>query len=203
MTTRQILGISIFGIYALACALACSFVFVSAMGYRDLGKGLLRILERRKQDGTLEDPEGLSLEISQYYNSYAKHNPAIHKHYPCIVNWIDDVLMQTNMFSGRKRKWGSWFEEYYIFLEQVQTLLEKRYPFYRCTSGQTQILLDLAALDPAKGPAVQGILCKTEDEFIRLNQEQKKNERSNRLSIAIGIAGILVSVLLTVLQAAE
>ncbi len=202
MTTQQIISLSIFGVYALGCTLACIFVFVSAMGYRDLGKGLLRILERRKKNGTLADLEGLSLEISQYYNSYAKHNPAIHKHYPCIVNWIDDVLMQNNMFNGRKHKWGSWFEEYYTLLEQVQALLEKRYPFYRCTSAQVQILLDLAALDPANGPVLQGLLRKTEDEFIHLNQEQKKNERSNRLSIAIGIAGILVSVLLTVLQTA-
>lgn len=202
MTTRQIICISIFGVYALGCALACSLVFVSAMGYRDLGKGLLRILERRKRENTLEDLEGIALEISQYYSSYAKHNPSIHKRYACIVNWIDDVLMQTNLFNGQKHKWGSWFEGYYTLLEQVQSLLEKRYPFYRCTSGQTQILLDLAALDPGKSTGIQGILRKTEDEFIRLNRDQRKNERSNRLSIAIGITGILVSVLLTVLQMA-
>lgn len=39
-----------------------------------------------------------------------------------------------------------------------------------------------------------------EGEFVRLNAEGKKNERTNYVSIAIGVAGILVSVLLTILQ---
>lgn len=201
LTTTQIICISIFGIYAFGCVIACSAVFVSAMAYRDLGKGLLRILERRKQENSLDDLEGLTVEITKYYNSYAKHNPSVHKRYACIVNWIDDVLMQTNMFDGKKHKWGSWFDCYYETLERVQGLLEQRYPFYRCSSGQIQILRDIAVLKaPGNDSSVEGILQKTEEEFVRLNNDGKKNERNNLVSIAIGIAGILVSILLTVLQ---
>lgn len=197
----QMIGISVFGIYAIACAIACSAVFVSAMAYRDLGRGLLRILQRRERDNSLDDVEGLTDEIANYYSSYARHNPSVHKRYACIVNWIDDVLMQTNMFDGKKHKWGSWFNSYYEILEQVQALLGQRYPFYRCTSGQVQILQDITALKKSGSPSsVEEILEKTEREFVRLNGEGKKNERNNLLSIVIGVAGILVSVLLTILQ---
>lgn len=201
MEGMQIISVSIFGIYAIACAIVCSSVLVSAMAYRDLGRGLLRILQRRKQEGTLDDVEGLTEEITRYYHSYAGHNHAVHKRYACIVNWIDDVLMQTNMFDGKKHRWGSWFNGYYGTLEQVQELLGQRNPFYRCTSGQIQILREIGALKTPEAHApVEEILEKTEDEFIRLNNDGKKNERNNFVSIAIGIAGILVSVVLTLLQ---
>lgn len=201
LTTTQIICVSIFGIYAFSCIIACSFVFVSAMAYRDLGKGLLHVLERRKQENSLDDIDGLTVEITKYYNSYAKHNPSVHKRYACIVNWIDDVLMQTNMFDGKKHRWGSWFNCYYETLEQVQKLLEQRYPFYCCTSGQIQILQDIAGLKSSGNVSlVEGILRRSEEEFVRLNNDGKKNARNNIVSIVIGIAGILVSVLLTVMQ---
>lgn len=202
MTTVEMITVFIFGIYVIACAIVCGAIFASAMAYRDLGKGLLRILRRREQDNGLGDPEGLTEEITRYYNSYARHNPAVHKRYSCIVNWIDDVLMQTNMFDGKKFRWGSWFSPYYGPLEQVQALLGQRFPFYKCTSGQIQILQDIASLETSAG-STEEILQKTENEFIRLNSDGKKNERNNRISIAIGIAGILVSVLLTILQGLE
>lgn len=199
MTSIQMITIGIFGLYAIACAIICSAMFVSAMAYRDLGKGLLRILQRREQANGLNDIEGLTEEITRYYNSYARHNPAVHKRYACIVNWIDDVLMQTNMFDGQKFKWGSWFSPYYGTLERVQALLEQRFPFYKCTAAQVQILRDIAALETSAG-STEELLRKSENEFIRLNSDGKKNEQNNRISIVIGITGILVSVLLTILQ---
>lgn len=199
MTTTQIICLAIFGTYALGCTLACASVFVTAMAYRDLGKGLLRILERRKAENTLEDVDGLTEEIGKYYASYSRHNPSVHKRYAGIVNWLDDVLMQANLFDGKKHRWGSWFDGYYETLGQVQAILERRYPFYRCTSGQIQILQDISALAPGDS-GVGSVVKKTEEEFISLNSANRKNDRNNAISIAIGVAGILVSVLLTVMQ---
>lgn len=81
----------------------------------------------------------------------------------------------------------------------MQALLEQRFPFYKCTAAQVQILRDIAALETSAG-STEELLRKSENEFIRLNSDGKKNEQNNRISIVIGITGILVSVLLTILQ---
>lgn len=77
--------------------------------------------------------------------------------------------------------------------------MEQRFPFYKCTAAQVQILRDNAALETSAG-STEELLRKSENEFIRLNSDGKKNEQNNRISIVIGITGILVSVLLTILQ---
>ncbi len=153
----------------------------------------------------MEDIEELAQEIAKYYASYSKHNPAISQRYAGIISWMDDILLQTNMFTGssrgKKKKFGVWFDEYYDALLLVQQHFEQTDPFYRCTSGQAQILEDISGLRTEENkPSVELLIKKTEAEFLRLNTEGEKNERSNYISIAIGVAGILVSVLLTVLQ---
>jgi len=203
--TIHIVSIVIFFIYILVSTIGFIMTYVAGRGYLDLAKGLRRILERQEQNGQLEDIPELSEEIRKYYDSYAKLNPAVNQRYSGIISWMDDILLQTNMFQDstreRKKKFGIWFDEYYDTLMLVQQHFEARFPFYRCTASQSQILEDIAGLKQAENSVpVETLLKKTEAEFLRLNSEGKKNERSNYISIAIGVAGILVSVLLTVLQ---
>ncbi len=201
----HIVSIVIFFIYILGSAIAFAITFATGRGYLDLAKGLHRILVRQEANGQMEDIEELSAEISKYYDSYCKLNPTVNQRYAGIISWMDEILLQTNMFSGenhgKKKKLGIWFDEYYDTLVLVRAYYEQHNPFYRCTSSQSQILEDMQSLRTAdNGAQIDGLLKKTESEFLRLNSEGKKNERSNYVSIAIGVAGILVSVLLTVLQ---
>lgn len=205
LNTMQIIGLVVFGIYLLFAGIGFAVIYMMGQGYWDLARGLRRILERQEADGQLGDIPDLSGEIAKYYDSYAKYNPSVRQRYPSIINWMDDILLQTNMFNGskhkRSKKYGILFDEYYDTLQAVQRLYEQRYPFYRCTSNQVQILEDIAGMKSEDNAImVENLLRKTEDEFIRLTSEGKKNERTNYISIAIGVAGILVSVLLTVLQ---
>lgn len=205
LSTMHIVSIVIFFLYILVSGIGLAVTFAAGRGYLDLAKGLRRILERQDSSGQLEDIEELSTEIRKYYDSYAKLNPAVNQRYSGIISWMDDILLQTNMFTdstrGRKKKFGVWFDEYYDTLILVREYYENNNPFYRCTSSQSQILEDISGLRQEENTAhVELLLKKTEAEFLRLNQEGKKNERSNYISIAIGVAGILVSVLLTVLQ---
>ena len=205
LSTIHIVSIVIFFLYILVSGIAFMLTFAAGRGYLDLAKGLRRILERQEQSGQLEDIPELSEEIRKYYDSYAKLNPAVNQRYSGIISWMDDILLQTNMFTdstrGRKKKFGIWFDEYYDTLLLVQQRFEQQYPFYRCTSSQAQILEDVAGMKTdGNAQLIDTLLKKTEAEFLRLNSEGKKNERSNYISIAIGVAGILVSVLLTVLQ---
>lgn len=205
LSGMHIVCIVIFFIYILGSAIGFLLMYATGRGYLDLAKGLRRILERQEAAEKLEDTLELAGDIHKYYDSYVKLNPAIHQRYSGIIGWMDDILLQTNMFAGkprgRSRKFGIWFDEYYDTLMRVQSIFEQQYPFYRCTSSQSQLLEDIAGMKTAENAAsVDGLLKKTEEEFVRLNLESKKNERSNYISIAIGVAGILVSVLLTVLQ---
>lgn len=205
LSTMHIVSIVIFVIYILGSGIGFAVTFAAGRGYLDLAKGLRRILERQEAGGQLEDIEELSEEICKYYDSYAKLNPTVNQRYSGIINWMDDILLQTNMFTGstrgKKKKFGVWFDEYYDTLILVRAYYEQNNPFYRCTSSQAQILEDVSGLRNEENAAyVEGLLKKAEAEFLRLNSEGKKNERSNYISIAIGVAGILVSVLLTVLQ---
>lgn len=205
LSTGQVVSIVIFVLYVLGSSIGFAMIFAMGRGYLDLAKGLQKILEREKTAGRLEDIPLLAGQIRDYYESYAKYNPSVGQVYDSIINWLDDVLLQTNMFTdgkGRKKKrFGIWFDGYYETLRQVRSYLEGETPYYRCTSGQAQILKEIESLRSEKnGRQVQEILRKTEEEFIRVYREGRKNERTNYISIAIGVAGILVSVLLTVLQ---
>ena len=205
LNTIHIVSIVIFFLYIILSGIAFALTFAAGRGYLDLAKGLRRILERQEQNGQLGDIAELSEEIGKYYDSYAKLNPAVNQRYSGIIAWMDDILLQTNMFTnstrGRRKKFGIWFDEYYDTLLLVQQHFEQQYPFYRCTSSQSQILEDIVGMKREDNTQlVDALLKKTEAEFLRLNSEGKKNERSNYISIAIGVAGILVSVLLTVLQ---
>ena len=201
----HVVCIVIFGIYVLGSGIIFVITFAAGRGYLDLAKGLRRILERQEQSGQMEDIEELSQEIVKYYDSYVRINPTVNQRYSGIISWMDDILLQTNMFTsktrGKKKKFGIWFDEYYDTLLLVQQNYEKKYPFYRCTSSQSQLLEDIEGLKNLDNiTVIDGLLKKTEQEFIRLNNDAKKNERTNYISIAIGVAGILVSILLTVLQ---
>lgn len=205
LNTIHIVSIVIFFLYILISGIGFAITFAAGQGYVDLAKGLRRILERQEAGGQLGDIEELAQEIRKYFDSYAKLNPAVNQRYSNIIGWMDDILLQTNMFTdstrGRKKKFGVWFDEYYDTLILVRAYYEENNPFYRCTSSQAQILEDVSGLRTEDNAAyVNALLKKAEDEFLRLNSEGKKNERSNYISIAIGVAGILVSVLLTVLQ---
>lgn len=46
----------------------------------------------------------------------------------------------------------------------------------------------------------QNIISRTEEEFLRLSTDIKKNNRLNVVSIAIGIIGIVVSVLMAIIK---
>lgn len=205
LSTMHIVSIVIFFLYIIVSGIGFAMTFAAGRGYIDLAKGLRRILERQEAGGQLENIEELSIEIRKYFDSYAKLNPAVSQRYAGIISWMDDILLQTNMFTGstrgRKKKFGVWFDEYYDTLILVREYYERSNPFYRCTSSQAQILEDVSGLRSDINTAhVDSLLKKTEAEFLRLNSEGRKNERANYVSIAIGVAGILVSVLLTVLQ---
>lgn len=179
-------------------------------GRRDfvnLAHGLHRVLQRSEGKGTLGDLPALAREVEQLYDHYAQNSAPLRRLYGNVLEWIDEVLLIANLagtHKGRSKKdqCGALLEPYYDTLLALKDDFAQRHLFYRCTTGQAQILKDLSALKTQENaPIVTGLVQRAEDEYIRLNLEGQKNERANFISIAIGVGGILVSVLLTILQA--
>ena len=74
-------------------------------------------------------------------------------------------------------------------------------PYSNCTQYQQSILSDMCGLRSDDNKAiVDNILGRTESEFLRLESDIRKNSRSNKLSLMIGILGIVVSVFLAIIK---
>jgi len=83
----------------------------------------------------------------------------------------------------------------------VRELLNETIPYSNCTQYQQSILSDMCGLRSDDNKAiVDNILGRTESEFLRLESDIRKNSRSNKLSLMIGILGIVVSVFLAIIK---
>lgn len=200
-TNVEIVIIVIFFLYVITCCAGFGVLLLKNRVYQDLNRGLLSIIKRKEAEGNLDDIGELASETAKYYGNYMKRNPAVRKTYDSIVNWLDDVMMQTNMFVKRRFRIGIWFDEYYNTIKKLQQYFEDQQPYYQCNENQRQILADIRSLQDDRNEAfIDNMIERTKSEFIKQEADIKKNETTNLISIAIGIAGILVSVLLTILQ---
>ena len=93
------------------------------------------------------------------------------------------------------------YSGYYEILKDVRELLNETIPYSNCTQYQQSILSDMCGLRSDDNKAiVDNILGRTESEFLRLESDIRKNSRSNKLSLMIGILGIVVSVFLAIIK---
>lgn len=139
-----------------------------------------------------QDINIISKEIERFYDGYVQEDAHIEKFYPNVVLWLDAIIFRID--SGRL----SPLKEYGSILKNARDQLEKQNPFNKCEKYQQDILHDLSKID-ANEIVVRNIIKRTENEFIRLTIDVKKNERNNKISILVGIAGILVSIIMTVI----
>lgn len=139
-----------------------------------------------------QDINIISKEIERFYDGYVQEDAHIEKFFPNVVLWLDAIIFRID--SGRL----SPLKEYGSILKNARDQLEKQNPFNKCEKYQQDILHDLSKID-ANEIVVRNIIKRTENEFIRLTIDVKKNERNNKISILVGIAGILVSIIMTVI----
>lgn len=139
-----------------------------------------------------QDINIISKEIERFYDGYVQEDAHIEKIFPNVVLWLDAIIFRID--SGRL----SPLKEYGSILKNARDQLEKQNPFNKCEKYQQDILHDLSKID-ANEIVVRNIIKRTENEFIRLTIDVKKNERNNKISILVGIAGILVSIIMTVI----
>ena len=86
-------------------------------------------------------------------------------------------------------------------IKNARDILEAKNPYNKCEKYQQGILCDISKLETTENSiVVHNLLDRTEEEFLRLSCEIQKNNRLNVTSIAIGVIGIIVSILMAMLK---
>ncbi len=138
-----------------------------------------------------EDIGELAKEIEQFYSQYCQERPETIRVFPNIIAWINAIIFRIN--SGEIGN----LKKYNDHIKSVRDVLESKYPFSRCDKYQQNILTDMEKLKSEENEgAVGSILKRTEEEFLRLSGEIRKNSANNTISLLVGIFGILISVLM-------
>ena len=148
--------------------------------------GLKNVLKSCEQ----KDIESISKEAQLLYDEYMQEKPSAKKYFPNVIMKISTESKSVKCISG-----------YYEILKDVRELLNETIPYSNCTQYQQSILSDMCGLRSDDNKAiVDNILGRTESEFLRLESDIRKNSRSNKLSLMIGILGIVVSVFLAIIK---
>ena len=158
----------------------------SALGLKNVLKGCGK-----------KDTESISKEVQLLYDEYVQEKPSTRKYFPNVIIWLDTIILRINT----ETKSVKCVSEYYETLKNVREFLNDMTPYSNCTQYQQSILKDIGDLGTNENKTIiDNILERTESEFLRLESDIRKNSRSNRLSIMIGILGIAVSFVLAIIK---
>lgn len=123
--------------------------------------------------------------------------PQLKRLYPNIVVWLDAIIFR--IYLGNKI--ATILKPYTYNLKIARDMLEKENPFNKCEKYQQGILCDIEKIKTTENEIlVQNIINRTEEEFLRLSGDIKKNNQLNTASITIGIIGIIVSILVAFIK---
>ena len=159
-------------------------------------RGLKNVLKEYDKE-EMVDIQKVSDDVKLLYDEYIQELPNAKKIFPNIIVWLDSILLQLSL----ERKRVQPLEKYYKLLKNVRDFLNTNNPYSNCTQYQQGILKDINGLKSEHNiMIVDNIIGRTESEFIRLENNIKKNERSNKLSIMIGVVGIIISIILAIIK---
>ena len=101
----------------------------------------------------------------------------------------------------RKSKLLKKLEEQMPILIEIQIYIHKNKPFYKGSEYQQMILSDIKSIclknsSDDNNDIVNNAIKKVEDEFLKQEREIRKNDIINKLSVCIGVLGIVVSIIL-------
>lgn len=144
-----------------------------------------------------DNTEVLARKINRFYEEYVQEDAQTKKFFPNVVVWIDAIIFRIDC--GYKH--ASILKEYENSLKCIRDELETKNPFNKCEKYQQDILRDISKIKTNENEIiVQNIIKRTEDEFIRLSTDIRKNSRSNKISITLGVAGIVVSIIMALIK---
>lgn len=172
--------------------IVCYIISIFRYKYK-VYKGLETICGRYKGNEILI--EELAKDIESLYKEACKFAPmfseSVSKWDNCVV-WIDSILVEINM----KNLLTKYIQEDYNLLKEVKSYLELQNPFSKCTLYQQTMLKDLSKIqNETNSIIVENIIDRIETEFIRQENDIKKNNMFNVISIIIGVFGVIISII--------
>ena len=136
-------------------------------------------------------------EVNRFYEEYVQEDAQTKKFFPNVVVWLDAIIFRIDC--GYKH--AKILKEYEDRLKCIRDELETQNPFNKCEKYQQDILRDISRVTTKENEIIiQNIIKRTEEEFIRLSSDIRKNARLNYVSITIGIAGIVVSIIMALIK---
>lgn len=139
----------------------------------------------------------LNDEIEKFYKEYVQEYPQIKRYYPNVLVWIEAIIFRIDCGNIKAIA----LKDYLLELKEVRDYMTLVNPFNKCEKYQQDILNDIVKLGTlSNNDFMQNIICRTEEEFLRLSGDIRKNKSLNIVSIAIGAIGIIVSVLMAIMQ---
>lgn len=160
-------------------------------------KSLKKIIGNLEEKTSPQSEEELSREMQRFYNEYVQEIPQIKKWFPNVVIWIDAIIFRIDY----GHMYANILEEHIGIIKHARDILESENPYNKCEKYQQGILHDLGKLETSENKIViQNIINRTEEEFLRLSGDIKKNAKLNIISIAIGVIGIVVSILMALMN---
>lgn len=195
MSDDMILLLYLFAMFAYACiAVIVVLVMEDKTLYTiALYKGL-GVLLKSNENKTVDE---LIRQLERFYVKFIQMNPGAKKYYPSFLYWMDLVMLQINIERRRVKK----ISQYQPLINEIIVKYERDNPFIKCTDYQQELLQDMEKLLNSENEIpLSNVIHRTEQEFIRLSAEIKKNDRFNKISIAVGICGIIVSVIMAFIK---
>ena len=180
----------VLGIYFLYLIFVILFITRIWLGYRYMHRryvcnGIATIIERNLSS---ENMEKMICEIEYLYYTCCRFYKDLYKVYPNVVFVFDDIHAVINTKIKSKvvgKKIIKVFNDNYEIFEKIHEDLRRNYPFYEFNEKQQSILREVGEND--------AILEKLQMEFKIENLDKQKNDKNNKISIMIGVIGIIIS----------
>lgn len=152
--------------------------------------GICKSCDEKNEDVLLK-------EVNRFYEEYVQEDAQTKKYFPNVVVWLDAIIFRVDC----ENKHASILKQYEVKLKSVRDDLEEKNPFNKCEKQHQDILQDISKIITNDNEiVVRNIIKRTEEEFMRLTAHIKDNKKSNRISIMIGVSGIIVSIVMTFIK---
>ncbi len=157
----------------------------------------LRAISRMCKNNENNSIDDLVKDINDFYSEYAQEKPKIKKFFPNVIVWINAIIFKIDCSDKKATVWHNIEKP----IKQVRDKLESDKPYSKCEIYQQDILKDIEKLEVDENKiVVRNIIKRTESEFIRMSEDIKKSDTQSKLSIIIGIAGIVISIITALLK---
>lgn len=204
-TTESTFCISVFMMYWIICYNRNK----KTRDTRQMAKGLDSIVDKYNFDETAGRISYICKEIEYFYEQYIESRPYLKKIFPNVAVWIDYMIVTINLHKNcdYMNRHITATNAHYVYnnlyhhmdsIVAIQNYIHKSYPYHKTTPYQQCLLSDIQHItDGCSKDNISSIVQKVENEFLRLEKDIERNQKMNRLSITIGVLGIVVSILLS------